>query len=59
MPAREVEESYASQECYATRNAATAEQVEDSYARQVEESYASHAIHKRRGKLCQPCQLEK
>ena len=43
MPARGVEESYASQECYATRNAMTAEKVEDSYARQVEESYASHA----------------
>ena len=48
MPAREVEESYASQECYATRNAVTAKQVEERYARQVEESYASHASQKSR-----------
>ena len=53
MPAREVEESYASQECYATRNAVTAKQVEERYAREVVESYASHASQKSRGKLCQ------
>ena len=51
MPAREVEESYASQECYATRNDVTAKQVEERYARQVDESYASHASKKRREKL--------